>query len=144
MVLFLDFDGVLHPFSPTNREGAKDFGLLPQLEGVLREYPHVEVVITSTRRLTTLLVGLRRAFSADIAKRVIGVTPSMPFLNLSIGQRQVEIEAWLRGKGRETEPWVALDDRADLFQPDAPLILCCNGITDTEIGQLSAQLSSGR
>jgi hypothetical protein len=130
MILFLDFDGVLHPFAPkTNPSGAKDFRFVPKLEDVLREYPEVEIVVTSSRRLTNVLLGLRRIFAADIAPRVVGTTPSMPYLMLAEGQRQAEVEAWLAQNNRSDEPWVALDDRADFYRPDAPLILCQNGLS---------------
>ncbi len=44
MILFLDFDGVLHPVN--NYVGGKtDFRRLPLLEDWLREYQEVHVVI---------------------------------------------------------------------------------------------------
>lgn len=144
MILFLDFDGVLHPFSPSNRAGAKDFRNLPELETLLRAYSEVEIVITSTRRLTTVLIGLQKRFSPDIAPRVIGTTPSLPMLNLETGQRQAEIDAWLKQHQREHEPWVALDDRADLFRAGAPLVLCCNGLGADQIKALETIFSSTR
>lgn len=54
MVIFLDFDGVLHPeYIPgaslgkykTNRDY---FSCLPNLENLLREFPDLEVIISST------------------------------------------------------------------------------------------------
>ena len=48
MTLFLDFDGVLHPEGegPLPNDGT-DFCFLPRLEALLRDYPHVGVVISS-------------------------------------------------------------------------------------------------
>lgn len=43
MILFLDFDGVLHPRAP----GQHLFSNLARLEAVLRDFEFVEVVITS-------------------------------------------------------------------------------------------------
>ena len=72
-LLFLDFDGTLHP-EPCYRDGS--LCRRPLFEAVIREAPDVEIVITSTWRDTRDLATLRGFFSNDIAARVIGVTPS--------------------------------------------------------------------
>src|SRR4051794_39007445 len=46
-ILFLDFDGVLHP---TYSIKAELFCYLPRLESVLRDYPMVKAVVTSDWR----------------------------------------------------------------------------------------------
>lgn len=61
-ILFLDFDGVLHP---EHCHESKHFCCLPFLEGVLREIPDCELVITSTWRLHKPLDDLRSYFSSD-------------------------------------------------------------------------------
>ena len=78
-VLFLDFDGVLHSEPSLPKEA---FSQLPLVEAILREFPSVEVVISSTWRLdwvgdsdAAAVENLRRYFSPDIAQRVVGVTP---------------------------------------------------------------------
>jgi hypothetical protein len=112
MILFLDFDGVLHPF----HRPAGPFALLPDFERVMRDFPHVDIVISSTWREMHALDELRAHFSPDIRRRIIGVTPvfhglTHPYI------REVEILDWLREAGRENEPWVALDDIAWFFSP---------------------------
>jgi hypothetical protein len=47
MILFLDFDGVLHPAPQPGQGGEERFISLPLLEKVLRALPHVDVVISS-------------------------------------------------------------------------------------------------
>ena len=113
MILFLDFDGVLHPQyedQPVPADVA--FCHLPQFEAVIREFPAVEIVISSTWREQFSLANLRSRFSPDIASRIIGttllakdqVTPRL------VERREWEIVTWLTVQGRSNEPWIALDD----------------------------------
>lgn len=127
MILFLDFDGVLHAENLTSRQPL--LSKLPLLEEVLREFPAVEVVISSTWRLKwpdphLATTEMRKHFSPDIAPRVVGVTPNYRHLDsrlapdgLSLYHRHWEIEAWLRTHRPPGTPWVALDDRAYSFKP---------------------------
>lgn len=73
ITLFLDFDGVLHPFLA--RSSAEAFCHLPRLERVLREFPAVQIVIASTQRESVPLTHLAQRFSPDIAARIVGITP---------------------------------------------------------------------
>lgn len=147
MILFLDFDGVLHP------DPCTDAGMLlchlPRLESVLRDFPSVQVVISSTWRATRTLGELRAYFSPDIADRVIGVTPNwrdLPDLLDTIGHtyvREVEIEGWLRASGRPWEQWVAIDDKAYWFRPFLPNLVRCDsrfGFADDVLYELTEKL----
>lgn len=132
LILFLDFDGVLHPepcYSTANL-----FCNVPRLENVLRNFSVVEIVITSTWRESRSMSELRAVFSPDIATRVIGVTPDFravkdPPTSLLGYPRQLEIEAWLRLNRNAWEPWVALDDRPYLFRPFLPNLVVCSSST---------------
>jgi len=124
-VLFLDFDGVLHPrTSGTCRH-------LASLEAVLRRAPHVQVVVSSTWKHQNSLQDLRGWFSADIQERVIDVTPD---LAQGKGSRQQEIQAWL--KRHPTLRWLALDDEPGLFEPNCPWLY----LTQTATGLTAADL----
>ena len=112
MILFLDFDGVLHP-EPCPEDG-KLFCNLPALEAILRDFPAVEIVISSMWRFTHTQVELQALFSADIAKRIVGVTPDrcdVSYLFPVVGSyvRHAEIEGWLRQSDRAGESWLALE-----------------------------------
>ncbi|MFZ3000646.1 MAG: HAD domain-containing protein [Undibacterium umbellatum] len=48
MILFLDFDGVLHPEPCYDK--TQLFSCLPRLEAILRDFPTVQIVISSTWR----------------------------------------------------------------------------------------------
>ncbi|MBC3871856.1 HAD domain-containing protein [Undibacterium oligocarboniphilum] len=73
MILFLDFDGFLHP-EPCY-DDKQLFCCLPRLENVLRDFQIVQTVISSTWREKRSLDELKVFFAADIAPRIIGATP---------------------------------------------------------------------
>ena len=120
MLLFLDFDGVLHPevvsFSipgVLRREG--DFSRVPLFEELMREFPDIDIVISSAWRELNSLDTLRGFFSPDIAERIIDATPVLPAHFEA--RREQEIRCWLQQAGRENEPFVAIDDWPMLFSP---------------------------
>lgn len=114
MILFLDFDGVLHPegFRYPVRD-FRYFPLLPRLENLLRLHRHVRIVISSLWRLRMELSQLREVFSPDIRDRVIDMTP-LPLrfddAIYTLDFREREIVRWLEANGGVDQPWVALDD----------------------------------
>ncbi|MFZ6871913.1 HAD domain-containing protein [Undibacterium sp. Di27W] len=119
MFLFLDFDGVLHPDPCYDK--SQYFSCLPRLESVLRDFPEVQIVISSTWREKRPVSLLKSFFSVDIGTRVIGSTPfwyDIPDIVEVIGyQRHAEIEGWLRQCGEPWSDWVAIDDKSHLFKP---------------------------
>jgi hypothetical protein len=110
-ILFLDFDGVLHPVGG----GVKQFSQLPLLEALLREpgFEGVRVVVSSTWREVHPLKRLQQFFPADLRERVIGVTPVLDEYD-SEHERYEEIRAWLDGHP-EFARWAALDDDIEGF-----------------------------
>lgn len=135
MILFLDFDGVLHP-AICHRET----DLLCRrhvFESVIRDCPHVDIVISSTWRESRSLKQLQSLFSPDVGARIVGVTPQWRDLQdeSSMGTyvRQAEVEGWLRQASRAWEAWVALDDQPYLFRPFLPNLVQSDpavGLTD--------------
>lgn len=125
MILFLDFDGVLHPL---NREHGV-MSRMPQFESVMRDHSEVDIVVSSAWREAYNLAELRSHFAPDMRVRIIDVTPILNYLDHSY-VRQAEIMTWLRDNGREYESWVALDDSDWLFSPQCSNLILVN----TEIG----------
>ncbi|MBH2018491.1 MAG: hypothetical protein I8H91_02780 [Burkholderiales bacterium] len=133
MIVFLDFDGVLHPESVERKDEL--LCRLPLVEGVLREFAQARVVISSTWRLnwrdpSVSTLEMRKYFSPDMATRVVGVTPSHLDLDyraapggLSLWKRQWECETWLCAHRPPGTPWLALDDRAGWFRPLCPNLM---------------------
>lgn len=126
VLLFLDFDGVLHHFFP--QPGVDDaqnrhFAFLGAFEDAVRRCPcEIEIVIASTWRRVHDLAALRALFSPDIAERIVGVTPQLGSGN-GPGARLAEVRAWLERQGRQGDPWVAIDDFPELYQADDPVAI---------------------
>jgi hypothetical protein len=145
MILFLDFDGVLHPEPCCDREQL--FCRMPLLEAVLRDVPSVEIVISSTWRVQHSLDELQQLFSPDIGCRITGVTPLRPTVDppphLAPYPRHAEIDAWLKQSSRTAERWIALDDRADWFKPFLTTLVHCDssiGLTEEIANELKRRL----
>lgn len=115
-LLFLDVDGVLHPVETDYSFSSRFFSHLPLLEELLREFPSVDIVISSDWRLAESVEQLQRYFSEDIRHRIIGGTPQLDPDAAAQHRRQLEIQAWLTGNGRGDAEWVALDDWASHFE----------------------------
>lgn len=102
-VLFLDFDGVLHP----GRSGC--YRHMPALERLLARFPQLDVVLTTGHREVVGREELLGPFPAAIRDRVRDVTPvlSAPW------PRYAEILTYVCRHG--IRRWIAVDDDRDLF-----------------------------
>lgn len=128
-VLFLDFDGVMHP---EFCHESKHFMHLETFETVMRAAPDVELVISSTWRYKRSLEELKALFSDDVAARIVGVTrPYAQLVDVSdvlVGyEREAECRHWLEQHGRITQEWLAVDDRSWNFRPFNPHVFLVNG-----------------
>lgn len=118
-VLFLDFDGVLRRNdSPLYK---LEFELVNNLEKSLRAAPAVKIVITSSWREAFGLDELRSLFSADIATRIEGCTPTS--LDLHGFYRYREVLAYLKRFHTLQTPWIAIDDDPEHYPNYAPVLL---------------------
>lgn len=144
MNLFLDIDGVICPsfFSGRNCSARCQTA---RFEAIMRDYPEWNIVISSGRREKESLQALREMFSADIAERIVGVTP---LLGLTVKHgRQREIERYLRDCRQAALPWVVLDDRASEFEEGLVNLVLCNfeiGLDDFSEARLREKLAAGR
>lgn len=129
MILFLDFDGVLHPVS-----GSPPFhpDCMAVLSSSLSEYPDIRIVVTSSWREEKPLSELKSLLGNNLGSRVIGVTPVIdePFMH---HVRYHEVQAYLSDTSQPDIPWFALDDELGSYPESAPVIL-----TDRRVG-LSAE-----
>ena len=135
MLVFLDFDGVLHRFFPLpgvpDEENAH-FHFMPHFaRAVMDSGVPVEIVISSTWRRKYELSALRSNFPRSIAHLVVGVTPTVGS-GAGPGARQVEVEAWLAAQGRDGEAWVGVDDFPSLYQPGAAVVACQDQFAELE------------
>lgn len=155
VILFLDFDGVLH--SDWDRAPIP-FQRMPLITELLRTLPHVNVVLTTSWREQDPIEKLRLHFAEDLRHRVIGSTPVMntnaietfPHY-LSRASRQAECEAWMWITGRWTThrrpAWVAVDDRKWWFVVDCPWLVHVNpktALTEDDIVRVRALLDAAQ
>jgi hypothetical protein len=142
-VLFIDFDGCLHPGELKNSSDAAEvehcvhFGWLPHLERVLRPHDDVGVVVHSTWRYTHTPEELAMLLG-PLESRFLGAVPR--------GPRWECIEWWLHWNQQVTD-FRVLDDQLDEF-PDPPpsqLILCNphRGVSDPAVLEQLAQWLRG-
>lgn len=141
MILFLDFDGVLHP----ETSDAELFCRLPLFWELLRQCPEVEVVFsTSWREIypqDELLAFVTSGGGEDLAHRFIGSTPlaRKPPYEDDYRLREIECLAWLEGSGLQERPWLALDDVAYWFSPNNSnhyLVNYRTGLTEVDMAEI--------
>ena len=134
-ILFLDFDGVLHP---THFAGESPFSRAQLLEETLALFSP-KIVISSSWRFTHNLEKLQKTIPNHISSLIIGATGQAV-----IGKhpRFTEIQNYLRGYG--SADWKALDDSYWEFPNPCFRLIRCNpntGITDKQILELQQWLS---
>ena len=118
--IFLDFDGVTHPWGEV-----EDFRCLPEIEAVVRDFEETRVVITSDWRTLFSVDKLVARFATDIRPRVIGVTPHVvPRTGMQLhGLREREARQWLSQHKAEHSPWLAIDDAPGNWLSRSRLVL---------------------
>ena len=114
-ILFIDFDGVLHP-GPNVATSLTHFCWVPVLTRLLAPWADVEIVIHSTWRHQYELSELREMLGM-LGRRVIAVT--------SGAHRWSSIQEWVALNPRTTS-YRVLDDEPDEFPRPAPneLVIC--------------------
>lgn len=129
-ILFLDFDGVLHP---EHCHESRRCCCLSILEDALRQVPECQIVITSTWRLEQAYEDLLERFSPDIAamiERYPQILRSNERPEYAGGVRAgAECHAWLWANDVPHRRWVAVDDRSWLYRPFCKSLFLVDGRT---------------
>jgi len=138
MYIFLDIDGVFLPDSHVGEEIGEENDLpvyalvdscVKPFSQVIDNYENdITLVIISSWKDMYSLDTIRSVFPANIAKRIIGTTEDQTYHSGSYS-RQDQVFAYLRENDTIDAPWIAIDDGALLYAPDAPLIA-----TDKDVG----------
>ena len=135
-VLFLDFDGVLHP---THFAGEDPFTRVSLLErALLNAAPRI--VISSSWRFTHTLEKLQKILPKTITDLIVGTT-GVPVIGRH--PRYHEILTYLQSHGQSE--WRALDDSYWEFPPGCQELIRCNpniGIAEKQILELQQWLST--
>lgn len=117
MLIFLDFDGVIHG-NPAGERGL--FYYAPRIDNLLRRMPFVSIVISSSWRETYPLDVILEIFAVEVRHRIVGITPVL------IGAtRYDEIQSWIESNNY-VGPWIALDDDMREFPAECPNLVLCN------------------
>ena len=125
MILFLDFDGVLHPKGANSDQLFRKAPLIWSLLGML---PELQVVFSTSwiasYPLDDLINFATYGGGETLASRFIGSTPSVPLdptrnITGPVYRRELECLAWLGERASKTA-WIALDDEATNFTPSTP------------------------
>jgi hypothetical protein len=141
-LIFLDFDGVMHPVAC---EISRHFCQRDLFEEVMREHPDVRIVITSTWRQAYPMAEIKRFFSPDIAERIVGKTPTHEDED-DAHIRYREIRALLQNPKVAGASWIAIDDSDFEFPEGCPNLLLCHsdrGFDDEAARALRERLIRG-
>jgi hypothetical protein len=134
-LLFLDFDGVLHP---THFAGEAPFNRVHLLVEAIAS-SNLGIVISSSWRFTHSVEKLQRLLPDSISNLVIGVTGAPV-----IGKypRHQEIQTYLQSHKQSN--WRALDDSYWEFTSNCQELIRCNpntGVSEKQILELKQWLS---
>lgn len=134
-IIYLDFDGVLHPSTPgENALFSKAYLLEPIVEN-----SNASIVISSSWRFTHTLENLKAKLPSFLASRVIDTT-GHPIIGKHARYQEVSSHAYKNNFSR----WRALDDSYWEFPSNCKELIRCNpnsGISTKEIMQLATWLA---
>lgn len=134
-LLFLDFDGVLHP---THFAGEDPFNKVGLLEAALNDVA-LGIVVSSSWRFTHSIEKLQKILPSTISNLIVGATGA-PVVGAH--PRFNEIQAYIHSYG--PSDWRALDDSYWEFPKPCPELIRCNpntGISEKQILELRQWLS---
>ncbi len=138
MILFLDYDGVLHPDAaylvggkPELRAEGELFMWAPILQDILAPYPQVEIVLsTSWVHVLGSFTRTRAYLPCGLATRVIGATWHSAMARHHEGthrtdvswfselSRYEQIARYVSRAGPRAESWLAIDDNCEGWHAD--------------------------
>lgn len=143
MILFLDFDGVLHP----HLRHEPDFCHNELLWQILRACPDAQVVFSTSWRdiysPAEMVVFVTNGGGEDLAHRFIGFTPNLEKEG-RYGRRDLEIQSWIDTDAYNRQ-WLAIDDVPELFNGGHPNLYIVDGnrgITDADVSLITARIQS--
>jgi len=128
VILFLDYDGVLHP-DPC-KDVSRLFENAPRLAHALDMFPGVGIVLSTSWRTVKTREQLLAPLPEIVRQRVLGINPNFGDFSaparLVPYRRHAECDQWLRTHSMSDGPWLALDDRPEWFAPYCDNLIECN------------------
>ena len=137
-ILFLDFDGVMHPASYI--KGQQRFCNAPWLEAVLAKHP-LRIVVSSSWRFHYPMDQILGSMPPKLAQAVVGATGEA---HIGPWARFHEIKAWL-AQHAPLADWRAADDAVFEFPKPCPELIVCDpqdGFGAKQAGELALWLQS--
>lgn len=138
-IVFVDFDGVLHPASCPERLLCMHSNALAKVVSNM----NARVVVSSTWRVRRSLSALRANVGPALGALIIDKTPIYTELDLKTlpdrlhaFQRHTECVAWMRKHHENPDAWLALDDRPYIFYPFCPNLVQCDERTGLTVQTL--------
>lgn len=150
-VIFLDFDGVLHPEPATDEQA---FCRRRHLWQILEACPLAEVVFSTSWRefhpMPELIQLATEGGGERFAGCFIGATPHAvrepgAYIARQVYRRERECRLWLAGNGQMQRPWLALDDFSAYFSPASPnlhLVDHKTGLTEADVIAIISRLGA--
>jgi len=120
-LLFLDFDGVLHPNFSLENDYFNRIDLL--LEALIGNTSGLEIIVSSSWRFHFTFAEILAYLPEQLCVLVSGVTPEV---GPGRHQRYREIRAYLKQYGVIPD-WRALDDDVAGFPKHCPQLISCDG-----------------
>jgi hypothetical protein len=149
VILFLDYDGVLHPDPCT--EGSRLFENAARLADTLERFAGLGIVLSTSWRTKCTESELLDPLPPGLRQLILGCTPRSsdfsPPLELIPYRRHAECVQWLKDHGMAGSPWWALDDRADWFAPYCENLIACDprvGFDNRAAARLASLLTLAR
>jgi len=127
-ILFLDFDGVLHPLNALENEL---FSRASTLELALKNLP-CNIVITSNWRITHSVESMSSKLPPEISKRIVGVTE---VIESGRHNRFKEITQYLIKNELHNVSWRALDDSHFEFPHNCINLIRCDANIGLSLNQ---------
>lgn len=134
IVLFLDFDGVIHKCQN------ESFERMYLIEKLLDASPSMFIFISSSWRECGSITYLKSLFRSPYRDRVIGATPSLCLPSGGIGVRAAECEEFVAR--HQVKAFICLDDDTTLFPPEYPHLIRTDyytGVKEKDITDLIAR-----
>lgn len=135
MILFLDFDGVLHPVLDEDK-----FQHMDRFLRLLDDYPEVKIVISSSWR-HVLDYGVMKGMLERHEDKFLGTTRDV-LEQENDCTRLLEILSWIEDHGY-SGPWLAIDDAVSEFPLDYPNLFLCKsevGLNEETVEKLRQRL----
>ena len=135
VAIFLDFDGVFHPYFSSDEEKFQD---VPQFQKIIEKYSDkidFNIVISSSWKKRKTLDEIKSIFPKVIAERIVSKTSNFKDED---GSRLAEAKEWLSNSN--IQHWIAIDDDSFAWHKSENLVWCMDKFQEDESESLSFKL----